>query len=367
MGLRIHRLRLLCCLRSPLKSTQVRSSKKSSKKKLHHDSTRNDRRHIIFSFSRVNKKPKDVSVLEQSPLPAYNPSGGHTADFVMNRLTEPEQRHEDDDIVKENCAPFASDVSSNDEEQQPNQTKNKGLAVETSVTQAVPTKYNALKANSTSFTPRVAVLEKDSANLLAHLQASYKTSHDILKEIQREQAELLESSPLRRSPLKPTQGNNKSTKKCPQKKLNDDSTANGSAPSCLIEEKSASKPSGIMKENCPPDTSGHDGKQNPNQTKSKNVVETSVASVLSRKVIISKPTYKSFTPRIAVLDEDTANLLDRLQASYKASHDILKEIQLKQAELLDLSEKSEDSGDIAAYCKGKEYMDKGHGDMHLGA
>ena len=134
--------------------------------------------------------------------------------------------------------------------------------------------------------------------------------------------------------------------------MNDDSTANGSAPSCLIEEKSASKPSGIMKENCPPDTSGH---------------ETSVASVLSRKVIILKPTYKSFTPRIAVLDVDTANLLDRLQASYKASHDILKEIQLKQAELLDLSEKSEDSGDIAAYCKGKEYMDKGHGDMHLGA
>jgi hypothetical protein len=88
----------------------------------------------------------------------------------MNRLTEPEQRHEDDDIVKENCAPFASDVSSNDEEQQPNQTKNKGLAVETSVTQAVPTKDNALKANSTSFTPRVAVLEKDSANLLAHLR-----------------------------------------------------------------------------------------------------------------------------------------------------------------------------------------------------
>lgn len=46
-------------------------------------------------------------------------------------------------------------------------------------------------------TPRLAMLEKDTSELLTRLQVSYKTSRDTLREINKEKADGLESSPLK--------------------------------------------------------------------------------------------------------------------------------------------------------------------------
>lgn len=66
----------------------------------------------------------------------------------------------------------------------------------------------------------------------------------------------------------------------------------------------------------------------------------------------------ALTPRIAMLEEDTSNLLARLQKSYKISRDILKEIYKEKAEILDMSplknvSNSEEYKDISAYCEEK--------------
>ena len=59
------------------------------------------------------------------------------------------------------------------------------------------TRVNIFRTNVSTLTPRIATLEADTSNLLARLQKSYKTSRDILQEIYKEKAEILELSPLK--------------------------------------------------------------------------------------------------------------------------------------------------------------------------
>jgi flagellar biosynthesis chaperone FliJ len=71
-----------------------------------------------------------------------------------------------------------------------------------------------------------------------------------------------------------------------------------------------------------------------------------------------------------LFEEDTTNLLAKLQASYKRSRDILQEIQLEKADLFDLSplrtvskesEESKKYEEVSAYCQEKQFTSSHRG------
>jgi hypothetical protein len=121
----------------------------------------------------------------RSPLAPIQGKAAHAGSSLLkentSNLTRCSKGVEEESGVKENIGPVGCNG-------------NKYLAVKTQIT---ATADITSQAHQTSLTPRIALLEQDSSNLLARLQASYKTSRDILQEIYREKADILDLSPLK--------------------------------------------------------------------------------------------------------------------------------------------------------------------------
>jgi hypothetical protein len=100
--------------------------------------------------------------------------------------------------------------------------------------------------------------------------------------------------------------------------------------------------------------------------RSKNLVADTSDAQMSRDLFKSENS--NLTPRIAMLEADTSNLLSRLQASYKTSRDILQEIYREKADILDFSPmktvcsddgESKEYEDVSLYCEGKQFSSTG--------
>lgn len=140
---------------------------------------------------------KNINPKKLSESPVAKENSTNKREIQCNEYS-PERVHTDS-CMKENINPscIACDPSQCYKEMKVGRwnqcTASKRLEVKTIDLQAEPQGGT----NQTNITPRVALLEEETTTLIAKLQSSYKLSCDVLKEIQKEKAELFDLSPLR--------------------------------------------------------------------------------------------------------------------------------------------------------------------------